>query len=265
LFADLPVGEDALAAAGWVKSQVCDPSIGHKWTQRPNIKAKPLILYTTKAGQPSGVGVEVYGALPAPQQKWAYQATEDAHGQTSQEIRVAFRSGDILCSGNLSDRTLGDRLIVNPGATGGQESKALPMTDTEAFTGGWHRGSCGDGMGWHWWLDTKVGNNRMSWDAHNLFPVVTMYHEGEMNAILFTSWVVQQNLFGIHQWDPIPEPNKMMCVGLCDRDCTFKGTNLWSGMHVFFRDHKTVKCTGPEFKHDLECAMGSCCPKEVVV
>lgn len=270
VFAGLPLPcndppcDDKLISDGWVKSSDrCDPYIGYQWHQgrTEEDKAHPLVLYTTKAGQPSGVGVRVYGALPELQQKWANGVSQTGRGELTQEIRVAFREGDIICSGEQSEAVLGDRLIVNPGANvDGRKSKALPMNESSAFSEGWHRGACGDGMGWHWWLDTKVGNNRMSWDANNLFPVIPMYHEGEINAILFASWVVQHGLISSREWDPVPEPNALMCLGLCDSDCTFKGTNMWSGMHVFFRDHKEVKCDAA-----LHCHMGQCCDPSTLV
>lgn len=257
-YVDLPMGAEALREAGWVKSDYCDPTIGHKWTQggAKITKKQPLVLYTTSFGQPSGVGVQIYGSLPKQQQQWA---RIENHGVSL--ITVAFRKGDIICSGSKSDSELGETLIVNPD---GPASKELPLAESAAEDEGWHRGSCFDGMGWHYFLDTQEGNNRMSWEAENLFPVVAMYHEGKVNAIFFASWVVQQTLFppNANQWEPIPLANPLMCKNLCDSDCKFKGTSAWSTLHVYFRDHSLVTC-----EPGLKCVAAGlgCCPSSVVV
>eukprot|EP00812_Abedinium_dasypus_P002165 NODE_1263_length_1189_cov_416.502646.p1 GENE.NODE_1263_length_1189_cov_416.502646~~NODE_1263_length_1189_cov_416.502646.p1 ORF type:complete len:313 (+),score=67.37 NODE_1263_length_1189_cov_416.502646:104-1042(+) len=256
-YVDLPVGEAALSAAGWTKNSICDPVIGHMWTQEGSAatKSEPLVLYTTKAGQMSGVGVHIYGELPEPQQRWITAST--TNGANGYRIDVAFRKGSIICSGEKSDALIGDALTVNPGANGG-ESKELSLTQTGAEAAGWHRWSCFDGMGFHSFLDTSVGANKMSWKAKNLFPVVAMYHEGEVNAIFFASWTVQQGLFSHNQWEPVPLLDTAMCLNTCDSDCTFEGTSAWSTLHVFFRDHNLVKCDS-----SLSCTVPhmACCPK----
>jgi len=264
LYADIPMGSEALHQAGWVKADYCDPAVGHMWTQEGGpTKKHPFVLYTTRAGQPSGVGVKIYnGNLPPSQQQWA---TIDENGFSL--ITVAFRKGDILCSGSRSDMALGDTLIVNPSFASnpsGHASKELALTESGAEDEGWHRGSCFDGMGWHYFLDTQEGHNRMSWEAKNLFPVVPMYHEGQINGIVFASWVVQQTFLppSTHQWDQIPMPNPLMCNVFCDSDCHFKGTETWSTLHVYFRDHSLVTCDP-----SLKCFVKgfACCPSSVVV
>jgi len=265
-YAGLPVGEGALAAAGWTKSSTCDPVIGHMWTQegKAATKSKPLVLYTTNAGQMSGVGVHIYGELPKPQQRWVTDLP--SAGANGYRVDVAFRKGSIICSGEKSDAIIGDALIVNPGANGG-DSKELSLTQAGAEAEGWHRGSCFDGMGTHSFFDTSIAGrglgNKMSWKAENLFPVVAMYHEGKVNAIFFASWVVQQSIFsGAHQWEPVPLVNWAMCQNTCDRDCTFEGTSAFSTLHVYFRDHNEVKCDS-----SLHCNLPhmACCPKSEVI
>jgi hypothetical protein len=257
----LPVGESALSAAGWTKGSTCDPAIGFMWTQSSNgpTKSKPLVLYTTKAGQMSGVGVSIYGELPKPQQVWITDLT--ANGANGYRIDVAFRKGSILCSGEKSNALIGDALVVNPRA--GSGAKELSLTQAGAEAAGWHRGSCFDGMGTHSFLDTATTDNSMSWKAENLFPVVAMYHNGEVNAIFFASWVVQQNLpFSANQWEPVPLPDSAMCVNTCDDDCTFDGTWFWSTFHIYFNDHNKVKCDS-----SLSCKMPTmgCCPKKNIL
>lgn len=188
-------------------------------------------------------------------------------------IDVAFRSGDIICSGAQDNLTIGDALIVNPageGRYGGGPKMELPLTDTEAAARGWMRGSCFDGMGWHWFLDTSMFNGKLSWKAENLFPVVTMYHEGQLNAMFFASTINQVSvpLLQSNEWEPKALSSEEMCMNICDKDCTFSGlTNAgpFSTMHIFFRDHKSVTCDSK-----LKCGItmpfrANCCEADVVV
>jgi len=268
-YVDLPLGESALSAAGWTKSTKCDPVIGYMWTQKgpAATKSEPLVLYTTEAGQMSGVGVHIYGELPKPQQRWITGPPRSEPGQNGYRIDVAFRKGSIVCSGASSDALIGDTLIVNPGAMEGEspsdaEFKELSLNQTGAEATGWHRGSCFDGMGTHSFFDTSVASDVMSWKAENLFPVVAMYHEGAINAIFFASWVVQQDMWSANEWEPVPLWDWAMCKNTCDQDCTFEGTHAWSTLHVYFRDHNDVKCDPL-----LECMVPgvSCCPKADVL
>merc|ERR1740117_1544860 len=128
------------------------------------------------------------------------------------------------------------------------------------------RGSCFDGMGWHWFLDTSMFDGKLSWKAENLFPVVTMYHEGQLNAMFFASTINQVSIpiLQSNEWEPKSLSNDEMCNNICDKDCTFSGlTNAgpWSTAHVYFRDHKSVTCDA-----GLTCGLtwpfrGNCCEK----
>eukprot|EP00439_Symbiodinium_sp_Y106_P080254 s99_g19.t1 len=240
------MGEDALKAKGWHKHAAeCDPHLGYAWTEEEegNTKSKPIVLYTTKGGQPSGVGITVE------QMQWATAkpVAPSSIEEKTANLDVAFRSGAILCSGEKDETTaLGTTLIVNPTSSDGN-SKTLPLTEAEIKTQGWHRGSCFDGMGWHWFLDTSTRDGTMSWMAKNLFPVVTMYHEGavpthrveshlqysgcwtvtyrEINAIFFAAHLSQVSLPFIksNEWEPSSLSNENMCKNTCDADCTFAG------------------------------------------
>lgn len=275
----LPMGEEALKAAGWHKhGTTCDPALGFAWTEEASgaTKDHPLKLYTTAGGQPNGVGYIILGhgedPLPGPQKKWATEepiVEPKKGGAQTAHVDVAFRTGDIVCSGNKEAAVVGDTLIVNP--KGGYDNKkVLPLTESGAHGEGWKRGSCFDGMGWHWFLDTSVGGGRLSWKAENLFPIVTMYHEGEINAIFFASTINQVSipLLKSNEWEPKALSNSEMCANLCDKDCTFSGLTSagpWSTAHIYFRDHSQVTCDS-----NLKCGLkfpfrGNCCESSVVV
>lgn len=270
------MGEDALKAAGWHKHGAhCDPELGFAWTEDASgaNQHHPLKLYTTAGGQPNGVGYIIVGwgqdPLPAPQKKWATEApiVEPTRDVTIAHLDVAFRAGDIVCSGDKETAVIGDTLIVNPKSP---NKKVLPLTDKDAKTEGWKRGSCFDGMGWHWFLDTSIGGGHLSWKAENLFPVVTMYNQGEINAIFFASTINQVSIpiLKSNEWEPKSLSNSQMCANLCDKDCTFSGLTSagpWSTAHIYFRDHKQVTCDS-----NLKCGIpwpfrGNCCESNVVV
>jgi len=254
----LPVGEDALKAAGWTKhdGNGCDPALGFGWTEDESgvTKRKPMKLYTTAGGQPSGVGVVILSyyneaPLPGSQQQWVTQEPR-VPGVEGTHIDVAFRSGAIMCSGAVDSDKIGNTLIVNPKGM----SKHIALTEDGVRSDGWHRGSCFDGMGWHNFLDTSLGNGQMSWKAENLFPVTTMYHEGKLNAIFFTSTIDQVSIpvVATNGWEPKSLTDSEMCQNTCDSDCHFDGLTSagpFSTMHIYFNDHTEVKC-----EEGLTCA-----------
>lgn len=309
-YASLPMNEDELRKthtdfwgkiSGWHKiageDTKCDPHLGYAWIYKSDLSRKstwssesdaehyPLVLYTTAGGQLSGVGVRQrkwfisdHNLSMSPSWKNTPWATElqdrlvppwngpSPIPQIYEVIDVAFRSGDIVCSGEKDGNLLGDRLIVNPK----RAAHSLPLTEQEAGAAGWKRGSCFDGMGWHWFLDTSVGHGKLSWSVDNLFPIVTMYHEGKINAIFFTSLSNQVSipLLKSNEWEPKSLTSSQMCMNLCDKDCHFTGLTSagpFSTMHVFFRDHKEVTCAS-----DLHCGISwplrmNCCETNVVV
>jgi len=238
-------------------------------------KKHPLTLYTTAGGQPAGAGVVILGygmqPLPEPQKKWATRApVVNYSGDDSVvHIDVAFRSGDVICSGVKDSHAIGDTLIVNPKGSS-DLSMILPLTEKEVAAKGWNRGSCFDGMGWHWFLDTSTGGNALSWKAENLFPVVTMYNEGKINAIFFASTINQVSfpLLASNEWEPKSLSSAEMCANLCDKDCSFSGLTSagpFSTMHIYFNDHSSVTCPS-----NLHCGYtfpfrGQCCDTDVVV
>jgi len=265
-----------LKAAGWHKhGTTCDPALGFAWTEDVSgaTKDHPLKLFTTAGGQPNGVGYIILGygqdPLPAPQKKWAteHPFVEPTMDVTIAHLDVAFRVGDIVCSGAKEAAVIGDTLIVNPK---GPNKKVLPLTESGAKKEGWKRGSCFDGMGWHWFLDTAIGGGELSWMAENIFPVVTMYNQGEINAIFFASTINQVSIpmLKSNEWESLSLSNSKMCANLCDKDCTFAGLTKagpWSTAHIYFRDHSQVTCD-----RNLKCGFnwpfrGNCCESSVVV
>jgi len=270
-YTDLPMGEEALTKKGWHKqNDECDPHLGFAWTEEKlgNTRKKPIVLYTTKGGQPSGVGMMFVGLdgqepLPEEQKKWATKApmTRTTTSEASAHVDVAFRSGEILCSGEKDDAPVGTTLIVNPAGDAGT-SLTIPITEAGVKDQGWHRGSCFDGMGWHWFFDTSKRDGEMSWMADNLFPIVTMFHEGELNAIFFAAHQSQISLpfLAANEWEPAALDNENMCKNTCDKECDFKGVvDKWSTAHIYFRDHKEVTCPS-----DLTCGItfplrANCC------
>jgi len=276
VYSELPMGEEALHAAGWHKhGATCDPALGYAWTQDASgaTKDHPMKLYTTEAGQPSGVGIIIRGngqePLPEPQKKWSTEAplVEPKSDPQIAHIDVAFRSGDVVCSGERGLGGIGDTLIVNPN---GSNKRVLPLTQDAAHGEGWKRGSCFDGMGWHYFLDTSTSGG-MSWQAKNLFPVVTMFHQGQINAIFFASTINQVSvpIFQSNEWEPKSLSSVEMCKNMCDKDCHFSGLTSagpFSTAHIYFRYHSEVTC-----EKDLRCGLnwplprGNCCESDVVV
>lgn len=268
----LPVGEKELRHRGWTKHNTeCNPKLGFVWTQDPSgaTESHPVKLYTTAAGQPSGVGVIYLGkwwkpALPA-SQRWVATPKPLCGPEPSvnvAHIDLAFRSGDVVCSGLHDPEPIGNVLIVNPTGT----SKTLPVTEEGVIKAGFKRGSCFDGMGFHWFLNTAA-NGQMPNSADNLFPIVPMYHEGTVNAIFFVTPNNEVTIpfIDTNEWEPIALTSSMMCQNTCEKDCSFTGASSFSTMHIYFRDHSLVKCAA-----DLQCKVSwptkiSCCPAADVV
>lgn len=272
------MGADALLAAGWTKHDQngCDPHLGFAWTYHESgaLHDEPLVVYTTAGGQPAGVGAvyKGYGREPLPeeQRQWAstsplVESSNDPEYMYA-HVDVAFRSGSMVCDGEIGGGSVGDVIIVNPA---GPHSKSIPLTEDESQSAGWHQGSCFDGMGWHRFLDTSTDDNNMSWTPENVFPVAAMYHEGEVNAIFFASMLKQQSTFLLYpnRWEPMALSHSQVCANLCDSDCNF-GEEVeggpWGTMHIYFRDHASVVCDNDLFCDLRPGIMGKmgCCHED---
>jgi len=266
----VPVGEEALRHAKWTKHDEngCDPHLGYGWTKKSSgaTKSEPLVVYTTAGGQSAGVGTIIKGRgreqFPEPQRQWASTVhhVPPRNDPEYAHIDVAFRSGSIVCSGEVSGDTVGDVIIVNPE---GPHSKTIALTEAESEQQGWRRGSCFDGMGWHRFFDTTRGDGTLSWKAENLFPVVAMYDQGEVNAIFFASTLDQVSIpiVAANHWEPKSLSDHEMCVNTCDDDCTFGETadGVWSTMHIYLKDHRSVVCPKSASCHiNFPSKMGCC-------
>jgi len=250
---DLPVGEAKLVSGGWHKGAACIVPIGYPWTRDASgaTIGEPLTMYTNAAGQPSGVGAMMSKYLPPDQRKYAKDL-----GGGSWQIDVGFRSGD-QCENVLRTEEIGDQLVVNPG---GASTKTIPLTADEAVTQNWQKGSCFNGMGWHYFFNTAGGTLPMAgnfWNKGDVFPVVAMYHQGQINAIFFASvrdqFTYKWGCGGCKDtnfWEPSTLNQFMMCKNMChpkDSDCGFERAGSienseWSTMHIYFRDTAGIGC-----------------------
>eukprot|EP01123_Difflugia_compressa_P011928 TRINITY_DN493_c0_g3_i1.p1 TRINITY_DN493_c0_g3~~TRINITY_DN493_c0_g3_i1.p1 ORF type:complete len:279 (-),score=41.02 TRINITY_DN493_c0_g3_i1:84-920(-) len=232
---------------GWQTAGDCDTNLGVAYNYQSNGPQvdSPLTIYFTGAGQVAGVGIEVYGSLP--DNLISFGAWQEVVQGQQYHLSVSFRSSGAMCSTSPSTYPLGDRLVVNADTL----KFSLPTTSADADSANWFRGSCFAGMGHHYFYDIATAPS-MSWQAKNLFPVVTMFNGTDINAIFFASPTVQQSLFDAHWWEPIALLDALMCKNWCDPSCTFSDTSLWSTFHVYFRDHNNVYCDGG-------CST-ACCP-----
>merc|ERR1712096_216245 len=122
----------------------------------------------------------------------------------------------------------------------------------------YHEGSCFDGMGTHHFLDLEKGP-QMTWKSSALMPVVPMYDKGVITAVFFATPWVQQSILppSTNQWEPIPLINTLMCRNLCDSDCTWHGTSIWSTQHWYFNNYQDLKCPS---NYDCFISGIGCCP-----
>jgi len=263
VYENQPIIDDDAYGAGFTPSGACIPKLGNPFAKDgASSESAPVTLYFTGGGQISGVGVDVFGAMKPELVDAGYfipvdkgnklNATERYH------IAVGFRGAADVCSDQIYPEKIGTSAIINPHGI----AKAIPLTSKEAEEAKFHRGSCFNGMGFHYFLDLVRGP-RMSWQAKNLMPVVPMYDPttNSLNAIFFASTVNQNSLFSSHGWEPVPLINFAMCKNWCDSDCTFSDTSIWSTMHFYFNDVKELKCPS-----NLKCSVPgiSCCPISLV-
>jgi len=241
----LPITSSQAIQHGWIKSGTCVAGHGipYNFQQPAPNKSTPLTIYYSPNGAVTGVSVEVYGSV---EQNLLDKGYWVPTGTNQWRITVVFRDPRSVC-GSVNGNDLGDRLVINPTGI----ARALPVTEKDASNQKWHKGSCFQGMGHHWFYDLATAP-RLSWESSNLLPVVTMYDQGLINAIFFASSTVQQGLLDAHWWEPIPLPNVLMCKNTCDDDCTFSGTLAWSTFHIYFKNYTAVTCAN-------DCQIG-CCP-----
>eukprot|EP00466_Bigelowiella_natans_P008277 jgi/Bigna1/89814/estExt_fgenesh1_pg.C_560030 len=239
----------------------CDPYLGVAYTQGGKLSKKtPEFIYFTPGGQLAGVAVDVYGTPETSLIDAGYFVKKD---EQRYHISATFRAPDKVCSSSADEMVVGDRVVLNAaGPEGPGVNYHISLNETGAISQGFSRGSCFDGMGWHYFKDIsgESTSQKMKFPlpAEHLLPIVPMYHEGKLNAIFFTTTKVQQTLLPprTNGWEPIPLPNKLMCGNWCDTDCGFSGTAIWSTQHWYFHDHTKVICPS-----SLHCTLKgiTCC------
>jgi len=254
----LPIDADSAKAAGWVPlNTTCEAPLGVTWAQSSKgaTESQPILLYFTPGGQITGAGALYRGSYPDNLVNNGYLQPVPGNDDGSEWfVTVTFRSPEDVCSSGSLALPLGDRLVLNANTI----AQEIPLTPQEAGAAGWVAGSCFSGMGTHWFLDVSQ-NGSMSWEAANLFPIVTMYNEetptatGTINAFFFASSIVQQSLLppSTNEWEPIPLPNILMCKNFCDSSCHFSDTSFYSTLHLYMNDRTAVSCNGG-------CTIGCC-------
>eukprot|EP00697_Spironema_sp_BW2_P012507 gnl/Spiro4/28775_TR14243_c0_g1_i1.p1 gnl/Spiro4/28775_TR14243_c0_g1~~gnl/Spiro4/28775_TR14243_c0_g1_i1.p1 ORF type:complete len:311 (+),score=62.15 gnl/Spiro4/28775_TR14243_c0_g1_i1:108-935(+) len=247
-YVTLPVTSDAARAAGWAPvDDSCTGSLGVAWAMDGKFSSEsPLVLYFTPYGQITGVAVDAYVSGDAT--LLTESGVWNDVGSGAYRAVVSFRDSSDVCSDSALSLTLGDRVVVNQHLS---NSITIPNEESEAASSGeYQKGACFASMGNHYFRDFQ-GGSTMQWKAATLMPVVPMYDQGVINAILFSSPFVQQGLLDAHSWEPIPLINYLMCKNFCNSDCTFSDTSIFSTLHIYFKDPKSVTCPGG-------CTM-SCC------
>jgi hypothetical protein len=269
-----PTTTDAARAAGWhpVTNATCDDQVGTPWLYnevRPGEfdRRHPVMLFFSAAGQISAISVAVMAPEESARSLPPWMEAMISLGYLSElpqpdvfAITLGTRASSSLCDPETAfPESIGTTLIINPDDLG----QPVPLNHSAARDAGFHRGSCFNGMGWHWMKDLSAAPGEMSWQARSLMPVVPMYNpvDGVINAVFFASAVVQQQILppDSNEWEPVPLPNPLMCANFCDKACTFNGTSAWSTMHFYFHDHDepSLKCTeSPEVK---SCPLGVAC------
>eukprot|EP00122_Pirum_gemmata_P017309 Pgem_evm1s16201 len=185
---------------------VCDPNIGIPFTHG-NSKNNPYVLYYTNQGQLSGLGTRVHDyVMPKLLDLQYFQQVSNAEYLIQVSTRY-FENGADMCSGEIDENEpIGNQIVVQPNGA----NDRIPIEESsEMLQNNYRKGSCFDGMGFHYFKDLATPDNTMSWVAENLMPVVPMYHEGKINAIFFASAYRQQSFIpGFNNgWEPIPLVN----------------------------------------------------------
>jgi len=239
--AALPLNVSSAVALGWVSYTACSPSLGtgYAYKGRPT-SSYPVTLYYTAGGYLAGIGTDAFGNVEPNLISRKYWQVVDAQAK-QYRAKVTFRQPGDLCVRKVVYPLLGDRLILNADTI----AMNLPVTDMEATSQKWTKGSCIQGMGTHWAYDVTSAPS-MSWEDSNLLPVVTMYYRGQISAMFFNVPFRQQSILppDNNMWDVVPIPSFLMCKNWCDSSCDWN-TVFWATMHIFFYhpDYLTCSCS----------------------
>mmetsp|Transcript_32916 Transcript_32916/g.36945 ORF Transcript_32916/g.36945 Transcript_32916/m.36945 type:complete len:431 (+) Transcript_32916:322-1614(+) len=291
-----PTTTKEAASNGWKPlQQECVTELGYPWAFDGTItEGAPVTLYYSKEtknqdGVLTGMAVHYYDGV-APE---TMIGSIFSKGNEYDTIQVTFRDENsdvcrgrsllsnqpyialLLAHGSKEPKKSGFGFFTyrNPKAKRGRQ--LLPMTtDAAVASGEWVDGSCVNGMGTHWWHDIETGNDTLSYEAKNLFPITPMYdpEDGALVAIFFSAHKYMQaspvtlppdntvsNLWDVShlfQKNGPTFPN-LMCVNFCDPQCQFKGglgePPAFSSMHWWFRNPEKIStCTSNNFFSD-EC------------
>jgi len=235
LYDSIPVNTSDATSNGWTSYTQCDPNLGVAYTQSSTgapTHFHPITVYYTSAGQISGVALEHFGTPVEPLEKF-WLATDNG----TYRMSVSFRDAADMCSGQTFAEIIGTHLVIDQGTV----DLYLPLTENEALSAEWTKGSCIGGMGTHWSYDLSMAPN-MTWEDQNLLPIVTMYNEqegGVLSAFFFTTPVVQFSE-PLGPWEG-PIPNVLMCLNWCDSSCSWSNI-LFSTLHFYLDDPSLNTC-----------------------
>jgi len=231
--APFPITSSDAIANGWVLNSTCIPGLGYAANfggSRPS-SSYPVTLYFAPNKQISGYGMDAFGSVP---DSLANFWLSVADGQS--RMTLFFRDADVCSQRTPYKEIIGDRMVIN-------NKFPVPMNASMAADSGFTKGSCFAAMGVHWSYDLQ-SHPQMSWYAANMLPIVPMYLRGtgQINAVFFATWNVQQGVFDRHSWDSIAIPSFLMCKNWCDDSCSWQDTSFFSTGHVFFRDPALATC-----------------------
>jgi len=228
----LPLTVDDAQNSGWSltnSSSSCD--LGSEYAQdgAPS-HTLPISLYFTQAGQIAGFAVTIW----AQPNTWPDYSFWEQISSDSWKLSVSFRNQSVICGSDTNSETIGDQVVVGQGTA----NFVVPTTDSVAADENWTSGGCIKGMGTHWGFDLQTAPI-ISHKIENLFPIMPMYHDGQISAILIA---VDHALlvYPIGSWEG-PFVPALFCYNFCDPSCTFDTTFI-STMHYFFTDYSQNTC-----------------------
>jgi len=276
LAAGRPTTTKEAASNGWKPLQKeCVPELGYPWAFDGKITdGAPVTLYYSKEtkkndGVLTGMAVHYYGgAAPGNMIGSIF-----SKGNEYDTIQITFHdeNTDICGGGSLPFNQPYIALLLadgdkkrNPKTKRGR--KLLPMTtDAAVASGEWMGGACANQMGTHWWHDIETGNDTLSYEAKNLYPITPIYDpkDGSLAAILFTAnKYMQATPFDptvSNMWDasrllqkntagPFSLSLGIMCSNVCDPKCQFTGAlgepPAFNNMHWWFGNPTEISiCT----------------------
>jgi len=234
---DLPLNSTAAVSQGWTKSSSCSPNRGITFNPSDGVgSSMPLQLQYTSGGQLAGWTLWVYGQPAQNLVDLGYWEPNDSYYSLS----VSTRSPSMMCSGKVDPSTpVGDSLTINQGGA----SFPIPLNVQSATQQKWVSGGCINGMGTHWSYDVATPG-KMTWLSANLFPVLPMFMNGSITAVLINIPDLETTYpFGI--WEG-PFINSLYCYNWCPNSgCTFDNW-WWTTTHFVFDDTSNNKCYGNE-------------------